>query len=151
MFTLYHTQDSSQQYESRDSWIRFVFLGIILSEIRESKLSFCQNFCLQENHEVSVYTSSSTTSLDVTPKSVELHTIFWHLDSILPPNTKMGEFSAIFSTPQPLQLLSKCSRITSEEITRILTRLLLISVFSSIHRYIYLLNIFVNRSHYCKL
>ena len=70
-----------------------VFSWITLSgfcEIHESKLSFCWKFCLQGNHKVFVYTSSSTNHLYLTPKSVKLHTIFWHLNSILAQNPQWG-------------------------------------------------------------
>ena len=82
-------QGLNQQSTNRNLLIKFVFLQITLSsfsEICESKLSFCWNFCLQGNHKVSVYTSSSTNHLYLTPKSVKLYTIFLHLDSILAPN-----------------------------------------------------------------
>ena len=66
-----------------------VFSRITLSgfyEIHELKLSFCWNFCLQGNHKVFVYTSSST----LPPKSVKLYTIFWQLNGILAPNPQWG-------------------------------------------------------------
>ena len=78
----------------------------IFCEIRESKLPFYQNFRLQVNYEVSVYTSSSTIRLYFTPKSGKLCAIFLNLDSILvkifrkfsskPP---MEELAALPHTP----------------------------------------------------
>ena len=56
-------------------------------------------FSLQRNHKVSVYTSSSTNHLYLTPKSTKLYTIFLHLDSILVPNPQWGTYSA---PPSPL-------------------------------------------------
>ena len=46
---------------NRDLQIEFIISRITLStfcEIRESKLSFCWNFCLQGNQKVSVYTQA---------------------------------------------------------------------------------------------
>ena len=108
--------------QNRDLRIEFGFSWITLSsfcEIRESKLSFSWNFCLQGNHKVSVYTSSSKNRLYLTPKSVKLNTIFLHLDNILTPNPLWGAYSAP-PTLQLLELLPKSSRITSEKKIRTL-------------------------------
>ena len=88
-----YTQGLNQRSVNCDLQIEFVFSRITLSsfcEIRESELPFCWNFCLQGNHRVSVYTSSSTNGLYLTPKSVKLYTIFLHLDSILAQNPQWG-------------------------------------------------------------
>ena len=55
----------------------------------------CWNFCLQGNHKVSVYTSSSTNCSYLTTKSVKLNTIFLHLDSIYAPNPQWGAYSTL--------------------------------------------------------
>ena len=58
------------------------------------------NFCLQGNHKVSVYSSSLTIHLDLTPKSVKLYTIFLHLDSILAPNPQWGSLQCSLISPR---------------------------------------------------
>ena len=82
-------QGSNYQSVNCNLPIKFVFSWITLTsfcEIHESTLSFCWNFCLQGNQKVSVYTSSSTNRLYLTPESIKLYTIFLQLDSILAPN-----------------------------------------------------------------
>ena len=56
----------------------------------EAGTSLFSRFCVQGNHEVSVYTASSTVCLDLIPKSGRLCTLFLHLDSILAPNPQWG-------------------------------------------------------------
>ena len=67
--------------------------------------------CLQGNHEVSVYTSSSTIRLYLTPNKLfsSIQIAFW-------PQTPMGKLTGLHHTPQLLKLLTKFSRITSEKI-----------------------------------
>ena len=72
----------------------------IFCEIRESKLPFYQNFRLQVNYEISVYTSSSTIRLYFTPKSGKLCAIFLNLDSIL------VKIFRKFSTKSPVEELT---------------------------------------------
>ena len=83
-------------YRVRISDLQIMICGSTLSfcEVPKLKLSLCQNFCLQENPQASVYTSSLTICLYLTPKTVEQYTFFFHLDRNLVPNAQWGDLTA---------------------------------------------------------
>ena len=83
-------------YRVRISDPRIVICGsaLLFCEIPKSKRSLCQNLCLQENPQASVYTSSSTICLYLTPKTVKLYTFFFHLHRNLVPNVQWVDLTA---------------------------------------------------------
>ena len=115
-------QGSNQRSVNHDLRIEFIYsiLSIIYTlrsfcEICESKFSYFQNFCLQGNHKVSAYTSSSKNSLYLTPKSIKMYTIFLNSDSIL-VQTPNWRLTSLLHTLQLLERLPKSLWITSEKI-----------------------------------
>ena len=94
-----------------------VFSRITLRNFCELKLSLCQKFCLQGSHKVSVYTLSSIIHLILLQKvlicalSCYIWITFW-------PQTSMGELTALPHSLQLLELLTKFSRIISEQKSR---------------------------------
>ena len=102
-----------------DLRIDFVFSRIILSNFfvnsaNQNFPSVGKNSCLQGNQEVSVYTSDSIIRFYLTPKNVELYTIFLHWIAQIAfwPQIPNGRAYSL--------LLTRLSPITSEKITRTL-------------------------------